>query len=63
MARKKSAARQARAKELCSTIEGLSRKSPGPSAQPESPAAFVQRRMIELAGQKKPRSKSRSKRS
>ena len=58
MARKKSNARQTRAQQLRAEIKRLT-KSPGPSAKQESPAAFVHRRMAELAAEKKQGTKSR----
>jgi hypothetical protein len=59
MARKKSDARQARARQLRAEIKRLTKKSPALSANQESPAGFVHRRMAELAAQKKQVTKSR----
>jgi len=53
VARKKSDARQARAQQLRTQIKRLTKKSPGAPAKQESPAAFVHRRMAELAAEKK----------
>jgi len=58
VARKKSDARQARARQLRAEIKRLTKKSPALSENQESPAAFVHRRMAELAEQKKQRTKS-----
>ena len=57
MARKKSDARQARARQLRAEIKRLTKRSPDLSENQESPAAFVHRRMAELAEQKKQRTK------
>ena len=59
MARKKSDAQQARAQQLRAEIERLTKKSPALPANQENPAAFVHRRMAELAAEKKQPSKSR----
>jgi hypothetical protein len=58
MARKKSDARQARAQQLRAEIERLTKKSAAPPVKQESPAAFVHRRMAELAAEKKQGTKS-----
>ena len=59
MARKKSDARQARAQQLRAEIKRLTKKSRALPAKRESPAAFVNRRMAELAAEKKQGIKSR----
>jgi hypothetical protein len=59
VASKKSSARKARAQQLRAEIARLTKKPPVPPSKPESPAAFVHRRMAELAAQEKQRSKSR----
>jgi hypothetical protein len=63
--RKKSGAatkRQARARELRTEIDRLTGKLPSsPSNKPESPAAFVHRRMAELTQQEQ-KKQSRSRR-
>lgn len=53
MARKKSEQQQARAEELRAQIKRLTKKPGAPLAKQESPAAFVHRRMAELAAKKK----------
>jgi hypothetical protein len=58
VARKKSYARQARAQQLRAEIERLTKKSCPQPAKQESPAAFVHRRMAELAAAKKQGTKS-----
>jgi hypothetical protein len=58
VARKKSDARQARAQQLRAEIERLTKKSRALPAKQESPAAFVHRRMVELAAEKKQGTKS-----
>jgi hypothetical protein len=58
MARKKTDARQARAQRLRAEIKRPTKKSRTLSAEQESPAAFVHRRMAELATEKKQSTKS-----
>jgi len=58
VARKKLNARQTRAQQLRAEIKRLT-KSPALPAKQESPAAFVHRRMAELAAEKKQGTKSR----
>jgi hypothetical protein len=58
MPRKKRDARQARAKQLRAEIKSLANKSRAVPAEQESPAAFVHRRMAELATEKKRGTKS-----
>jgi hypothetical protein len=59
VASKRSGARRTRAQKLRAEIARLTKKLPAPAAKPESPAAFVHRRMAELAAQEKKRSESR----
>ena len=59
MASKKSDARQARAQQLRAQIKRLTKKSTAPAETQESPAAFVHRRMAELAAERKQGTKSR----
>jgi hypothetical protein len=59
VARKKSDVRQARAQQLRAEIKHLTEKSSPVPAKQESPAAFVHRRMAELAAEKKQGTKSR----
>jgi len=58
MARKKTDARQARTQQLGAEIERLTKRSRALPAKQESPAAFVHRRMAELAAEKKQGTKS-----
>jgi hypothetical protein len=58
MARKKADARQARAQQLRAEIKRLTKKSGATPGEQESPAAFVRRRMAELAPEKKQGTKS-----
>jgi hypothetical protein len=53
VARKKSEPQQARAQQLRAEIKRLTKKPGAPPAKQESPAAFVHRRMAELAAKKK----------
>jgi len=58
VAGKKSDAQQARAQQLRAEIKRLTKKSRALPAKQESPAAFVHRRMAELAPEKKQGTKS-----
>jgi len=59
VASRKSGKRKRRAQQLRAEIARLTKKLPTPTAKPESPAAFVHRRMAELAAQEQKRSESR----
>jgi len=59
VAQKKSDQRQARAQQLRAQIKRLTKKSPAAPAKQESPAAFVHRRMADLAAENKQGAKSR----
>jgi hypothetical protein len=59
VASKKSDARQARAQQLRAEIKRLTKKTPSLPAKQESPAAFVHRRMAELAAEKNQGAESR----
>jgi len=58
MAHRKTDARQARAQQLRAEIKRLTKKSRAVPGEQESPAAFVHRRMAELATEKKQSTKS-----